>query len=804
MSYIVPSPLIYQQLNSSGGVLNSTPDLETCIIGPAYNVVPYVVGSSTSLAATYSGLYSTGATSNLVFPTASPGQIVDQSSIEVWLNQAVVEKLNASGTGAVLNSVITLSSGASMVIVGRSDPSGTNLLVSGGVPSGFSTGDSITIPGGGDAGADLVTTIVAIATDRLSIDIDPGITTEVTNVTVTKPGAPYLNSLTGTPYVEVGDTLVISSGSNSLTTQVLSVDVSGSNLQAIHLSDVIPSSWGKHAIGSMTSGGQVIATTGGTGSFASSDNICISGAGTNGVDLYTTVSSISSNNINVAGTALVSVSHVPVTEAKSLTVSVRKTYYDKKLPITDPVVSGVNYALDQVTALGTVTVEPTIHLTYGKVLSANAHLGYRALRQDLLGSILAINDVTDLESQLGDTSDSNPLGLACKIALANTVTRIRAISVGSDDLAGYLSALELSEAERLYCLVPLTQDLDILMAFKAHVVQMSTPEKASWRVVLTSPALASFKYIGQANVTTPNTDSANRILSVGSYANVLQSPSATFVGDGVVAGDTVVIVSSSDNTLVGTTTVSRVLSNQQIQLSSGGTGSGTNVTFYIKRFYTKSQQAANIAAQSTNFTQNRVINVQPSVVGVSVNGVTKYLPGYYLAAGVGGMSAGFPVQQGFTNIGVAGITDLKYSNYYFSKTDLNTAAQAGTFWFVQDTQGGVPYCRHELTTDVSALEYREYLVVKNWDFLSYTYYDKIKPFIGSWNITTDTINSIRQTLIATSEMLKAQKLPKIGAPLLGYTIVSLAQDTSNKDTLKCTISISIVYPLNYLSLTLAI
>ena len=168
------------------------------------------------------------------------------------------------------------------------------------------------------------------------------------------------------------------------------------------------------------------------------------------------------------------------------------------------------------------------------------------------------------------------------------------------------------------------------------------------------------------------------------------------------------------------------------------------------------------------------------------------------------MVAGFAIQQGFTNIGVAGITDLKHSNFYFAKADINNMAGSGTAIFVQDSQGGTPYCRHELTTDMSVLEYREMLCVKNWDFLSYFYYDKLKSFIGSWNITDDSINTVRRTLVAGSELLKAQKQPKIGAPLLSYKINSLAQDANNKDNLNAYMTVSIVYPMNYVNLHLVI
>jgi hypothetical protein len=49
-----------------------------------------------------------------------------------------------------------------------------------------------------------------------------------------------------------------------------------------------------------------------------------------------------------------------------------------------------------------------------------------------------------------------------------------------------------------------------------------------------------------------------------------------------------------------------------------------------------------------------------------------------------------------------------------------------------------------------------------------------------------------------------QKLPKIGAPLLGYKISSLVQDAVNLDTVDINLNISVVYPMNYINLYLII
>lgn len=810
MSYIVPSPLIYQELVNSGGVLNSTPDLEACIIGPAYNVVKYVAGSTIAQTKTYSGAYTSG--SSMVAPLSStkPGQLVEDSSVNVWLNSAVVEKVSGSASVDTLSTRLSLSGSgsSSFTTLGRLFIGGVMIVSDSPIPAEFSVGDSVVVPGGGEGGVDLTTTITGIynSMSPYSISISPAIASNLGDgIVIHKASVPYLNPVTNTPNIASGDSVVITWGSpaNTFVSQVSTFNTSGGNISGVTLTDITPATIGFYTTGSITSGSSSLTVTSATG-MSTGDTVVIVGAGAGGSDLVSTLSAISGTTVTLSGPAGTTVSLAAVKKRVNVSVSLRKVYYDQPLTATSTISSNVNFSTSGVASTGSVTVNPVVELPYGKVLSANVHIGYRALRQDLLDRILTINDATDLVAQLEDVSEDNPLGLGVEVALANTVTRIRAISIGSNDLTGYLAALELAEAERLYALVPLTQDLSIISAFKAHVVQMSTPENAAWRIALVSIPVETTRFIGVANNIAPNNNASNAIGTVSGLSNVLTSSTATFISDKVTAGDTVVIMSASDASLVGTATVSQVLSNQQLRLTYNSAKTASSVVFYIRRAYSKTEQAANLKAAAQTLNSSRVINMVPDTVGVSVGGVTKYLPGYYLACGTAGMVAGFPVQQGFTNIGIAGITDLRKSNYYFTKANLNTIAEGGNFIYVQDTQGGTPYCRHELTTDVSVLEYRELLLVKDIDYLSYHYYDKLKPFIGTWNITDSSINSIRQTLIAASELMKSKKLPKIGAPLVSYTIDKLEQSSTNKDTLVVVLSIVPIYPLNYVQLTLAI
>lgn len=444
-----------------------------------------------------------------------------------------------------------------------------------------------------------------------------------------------------------------------------------------------------------------------------------------------------------------------------------------------------------------------------------AYVGYKARRTDTSTTILTIANPAEAAGTLGVLTEENPLGLAASIALANTTTSVRALAIDTDDRDGYAKALDLIESERLYFLVPLTQEEDILTMFASHVKQLSTPLEGMWRMALVNTKIPTADFIGQGRpvegaVVLAETRYSGTVVGTTGVTNSnvisLDADSVVqdaFVSIGVTPGDKFVVSGAEFADLNGEYIIDKVLDNKTIRIV-GTMPVNAHLRFIIRRDLTRSQQAARVAATSATFNSNRVVHVMPDTCGIKVGGVTKYLPGYYLACALAGMGAGYPVQQGFTNLTIAGVDTLMNSNYYFTREDLNVMAASGTCLFVQDTQTAPPYCRHELTTDMTALEYREILKVKNWDYLSYFYKDLLDPFIGTWNITEDTLLTIKQTIISASENLKTQKLPKIGSPLISYNIDKLEQNATSKDTITCRIKTEIVSPNNFTDVDLVI
>ena len=766
----------------------------------------------------------TNATQNNNFTIAGqlPGQVIDTTSFlpTIWLNNATVTTVQEGVVGQSGTNVLTVNnpSGGLTTTGTITATQSTLTMTTAAMSTFFQIGDSISIPGAGPAAATLTTFITNINTGTGVITVLNAATTTATTQNITKNNAVNLITATNTLKAQVGDVVKLTYTSNnnvaaqtftSVIQTITTTGGSGGTITGLTINDNLPTamSFATTTTSTTTNGATTVNVTsvgsGTAGALLKGDQILVS----DGTSFFTTyITNIVSLALTVspAWSGATIATAATVTKIAPVQMQVIKSYSGVQLPITNPAVgqyNGVtNYSTSTIATNGQVTVNANAGLAYGQIVTGEVHVAYRALRQDL-PNILSFTQPSDIVATLGAISDLNPLALALQIALANSGnTPIYGLAVQSQTLAGYQNALALSQSGRYYYLVPLTQDSATLATFQSHVDQMSTPQNALWRVTLNCPALPTTQSIGTYNASSPNNGAT--ISNVAS-TYFLNASNATFITDGVSVGDTVNITAASAGADVGTWTVASVVSNQQISVT-GLTTTATGVSYYITRALTKDQQAAAMASVATVYNDARTWVIQPDTVGVSVNGVVNYLPGYYLAAGLGGMGAGFPVQQGFTNIGVAGISDLQHSNFYFTRTQLNVMAAAGVCLFVQDIQFGLPYCRHELTSNMTTLQQREMLVVKNWDFLAYFFYDKVKGFIGSWNITKDTLNIIRQTLIASAALLKSQKLPKIGPPLIDMTISSLVQDPVNQDQIDCTLLISVVYPANYINIYLVL
>jgi hypothetical protein len=205
----------------------------------------------------------------------------------------------------------------------------------------------------------------------------------------------------------------------------------------------------------------------------------------------------------------------------------------------------------------------------------------------------------------------------------------------------------------------------------------------------------------------------------------------------------------------------------------------------VIRNFTKAQQVTEMLGTVHSFSSRRLVMSFPDLVDVAslkdgsldrmggtdpIDALSQ--PGYYLSCAIGGQTAGQPSQQGFTFLGINGIKRIYGSNDYFSEEQLTELSNGGIYVFTQDSLASLPSTIHEVTTDVSTLEFSEYMILKNFDYIAWTFLDVLLEFIGRWNVTAETIQFIGQAEQAVIGTLKSARKIKIGAPLIDAKIIS--------------------------------
>jgi hypothetical protein len=308
----------------------------------------------------------------------------------------------------------------------------------------------------------------------------------------------------------------------------------------------------------------------------------------------------------------------------------------------------------------------------------------------------------------------------------------------------------------------------------------------------------------------------------------LQDNTAAFISTLTIAGDFVEIpipVTATNNNFaagISSHVIAFIPLENEVILALGEdmpsfspVSGDTTLDYRIRRQLTKDDQIDALVSVAQSFSSRRTILVWPDSVDVAglVDGskprtiateaeLAGSQPGFYLSAVVGGLTAGLPSHQGFTNLGIAGISKIHNSNGYFSDKQLTELSDGGWFVFAQETDDSLPFSIHQLTTDPTTLESGEYSLVKNFDFISLYFSDIVDDFLGVYNITNETLGFMRQAVETGIETLKLRRFVKIGAPLTDASITSLEKSTASADRVELFMDVEMPKPLNVIGLHL--
>lgn len=206
-----------------------------------------------------------------------------------------------------------------------------------------------------------------------------------------------------------------------------------------------------------------------------------------------------------------------------------------------------------------------------------------------------------------------------------------------------------------------------------------------------------------------------------------------------------------------------------------------------------------LAAVASSFRNRRVLFVQPDTVATTaITGVEEVLPGFYLSCAIAGMTGEQEPEQGFTNFPIAGFTRLVNSNDVYSDRQIDVARAGGVYWVSQEATGASVASVHQLTTDVSSIETREYSITKVVDYTAKFLRSGLKRLIGTFNITPEFLDQLSTVIQGMLQSLIAE------GHLINATLDRIVVDESQPDRILVDITLDVPFPSNFIKITLIV
>lgn len=457
------------------------------------------------------------------------------------------------------------------------------------------------------------------------------------------------------------------------------------------------------------------------------------------------------------------------------------------------------------------------------------YLGYTALRKDVSPAgtdfnLLRFGSTTDLEAALAPLDTQNPLGLGMYFGILNC-PGIELTGLGVDDtsvsepdgtLAAYTRAFEYLESKDVYGIAPLTHSNDVGQVAQLHVDTLSLPENGLERIAILNPKRPTRKSntlvasAAAANVAGAPTDTVQTgIANLQALLAAAGKPGPTYTEN-----DGVFLLFEDDTNLYLVQSVSgAVVTVNNGPLSSGspffdGGGSPVFTSAIVDRpvsvfilggtLGNRTEEATAYGEIAQGYKDRRVIATAPDTAKATIGGLEQAIDGFYLAAALAGKFSAVSPSQPLTEESIAGFTGVIGSQDRYSELQLKILSGSGLWVLYQEADGQPVKTRHQLTTDMSTIEKRETSITRALDFTAKFLRNGLRNFIGRFNITTNVQDAISVTLDGLTAFLIRQGVLK------SLSVNAIRQSASAPDTLEIDITVGVLYPLNYIKITLVI
>jgi hypothetical protein len=462
-------------------------------------------------------------------------------------------------------------------------------------------------------------------------------------------------------------------------------------------------------------------------------------------------------------------------------------------------------------------------------------VAYRGLRLDLSTAanqpgLINIYDINDLANQLSPVDTRNPLALGIYYAMLNAGNGVTVSAIGVDDVSSsepegtaiaYMRAAEFIEAHEVYGVVPLTHSEEVIGIFNQHVNDMSAATAKHERVLISAPEVPERRN--------------SIVLSSGESAEYANTPNLVDLGDGsledaaesngidaalpipaVLANMTEVVlqIEIGDSTL--NYSVSSISgSNVAVRVSGMPNGDGFYSTLPISSSFSDAKYslfirgaklylpgttildrqalATTVRDSAQQYANSRQLRLFPDTVQSVIGGVEQSIPMYYFACAIAGETADLTAETPFSRRSMDGFTNVSTHNLTSNQLDI---VSAGNCVIEVEAQGMAPSIRIQSTTAPDAIETREYSIVKAVDSFAKQLRGALKGRVGLFNITQTYIDE-------TSTIVDIICQGAVANGLLASATVSKAEQSSlSPDTMLVEVNVGVLYPANYIKLTL--
>lgn len=469
--------------------------------------------------------------------------------------------------------------------------------------------------------------------------------------------------------------------------------------------------------------------------------------------------------------------------------------------------------------------------------SAALYMDFDALRLDVSAlslsaeKLLTIDDQVELESLLSPLSLDNPLGLGMYFALLNSPTT-PVHGIGLDEVSAalpdgtvdaYARAADQLEAKDVYGIVPLSAEELVHQLFATHVTAMSAPAQRGERIVFINPGVPTRAFpelaaSGDANSTaSPNELVLDQNPSAALVAAGL-NPLALTADDGVyleisiggvffrysvalmnanLAQFRIVFVSpDNDDGFYSTTALTASVVDGDYVLKIRGDALLIPGSTMVDLAAT-----ADAVAQAANaYANRRVFYVFPDELTSVLDSGSVVVPGFYGGCAVAGMIGQMNPSQPFSRVPITGFSSVQGSQDTFKPSLLDQIAGGGVYILTQQGDGAPVSCRHQLSTDVSTIERRELSITKAVDFVAKYLRNILRNFIGRNNITPQFLDTLSSVVQAQLAFLGSEGLGVIAQGVLN----TLVQDETQPDTILVDVQLTVLYPANYIRVTIRV